>query len=351
MGYSWEAEGSGGGMSSTGAADFGSARKAYKDESSGSGSRSRKSSDSGSGSRRSESVGSKKSKDEESFKRSYPEPEPGATPRPLGLTIATESTHPIVVLCDDTGSMDEWPIVIREKLALLGKEAERYAPDYALSFAFVGDTRCDRHGLQIHNFDKGPALEKDHLRKLYFEGNGGDNEESYGVAAYYYLKHSEIPKAVKPILIFILDATDHDDIQPREVREYIGDVLNVPLSTKDVFKQLGKKYRVYIVSVHGNNREYWSDMVGAQHFIPIEEPRDVVEILIGIVAGELGEFKDFEMRSSGRHSDKPDRVSRVEESLKSVKKTSEKMASGKAAAAGDAGVGEKSKSMKSKKLV
>ncbi|HAU66693.1 TPA: hypothetical protein DCW61_05085 [Candidatus Uhrbacteria bacterium] len=275
-------------------------------------------------------------------------PKPGATPRPIGLTISTDSTHPIGVICDETGSMGEKPEIIREKMALLGKEVQRYAPNYAISFAFVGDTRCDEYGLQVRQFGSGPALDE-HLGLLYAEGKGGDTEESYGVAAYYYLTHCNIPNAVKPILIFILDAPDHGDVRSDEVKAYIGDTINGPMSTEEVFGQLAKKFRVYIVSDHGNYREYWVPIVGAQHFIVIDEVRDIVEILIGIIAGELGEFKDFEMRSSARHSDKPDRISRVGESLRSVKKVSEKMSSGKGVRTDGEDSGEKS--MKSKKLV
>lgn len=346
MGYSWEKESSGGGMSSTGGAGFSSAREAYKETTP----RSRPASSPSRStvSRPASDGGSRLRSEAKSETARFPKARPGATPRPIGLTISTESTHPVVVLCDHTGSMGEWPEIIREKLALLGKEVERYAPNYAISFAFVGDTRCDSHGLQIRNFAKGPAL-AEHLGDLYAEGKGGDNEESYGVGAYYYLEHCEIPNAVKSILMIILDAPDHGDVRPREVKEYTGDILNEPLKTKDIFARLMEKFSVYIVSVNGACRSYWTPMVGAQHFIPIAEPRDIVEVLIGIVAGELGEFKDFEMRSSARHSDKPDRVSRVGDSLRSVKKTSEKMSSGIGARTeGDEPV---EKSMKSRKLV
>lgn len=341
MAYSWEEERKGGGMSSTGGAGFESAREVYrrpKPTSSVPASRTR--SESAGGRSRSEgssSSGSRRTK-----------PRPGATPRPIGLTISTDSTHPVGVICDHTGSMGEWPEIIREKMALLGKEVERYAPKYAISFAFVGDTRCDSHGLQIREFANGPALDE-HLGLLFAEGGGGDTEESYGVAAYYYLTHCNIPNAVRPILMFILDAPDHGDVRPGEVKAYIGDVINEPMSTKEVFKQLMEKFRVYIISVRGAYRDHWVPIVGEQHFIPIEKARDIVEVLIGIVAGELGEFKDFEMRSSARHSDKPDRVSRVGKSLRSVRKTSEKMSSGKGVRADGEESGEKL--MKSKKLI
>lgn len=341
MAYSWEEEKRGGGMSSTGGAKFESAREVYRKPEPEPVSRSSRRSDGG-------SPPSRRVMREDSLSSRGGCPgKPGETPRPIGLTISTDSTHPIGVVCDNTGSMGEWPGMIKIKLALLGKEVERYAPRYAISFAFVGDTRCDKYGLQFRNFDCGPALEQ-HLDKLYVEGQGGDEAESYGVAAYYYLHHCDIPNAVKPILVFILDAPDHGDIIPSEVREYIGDIINTSLRTSEVFKELMKKFSVYIISAHGKSKDYWVPIVGAQRFIPIEEYGDIVEVLIGIVAGEFGEFEDFEMRSSARHSDKPDRVSRVGKSLRSVKETSEKMGSS-AGIKADSPILEE-KSMKSRKL-
>ncbi len=343
MAYSWEEERTGGGMSSTDGKGFESARAAYRSPKPSSTPRSTTKSKPASSGSRSRSSSSSASKPR------FAKPKPGATPRPIGLTISTDSTHPIGVICDHTGSMGDWPEIIREKLALFGKEVERYAPKYAISFCFVGDTRCDAHGLQVREFGSGPALDE-HLSKLYAEGDGGDTEESYAVAAYYYLHHCDIPNAVKPILMFILDAPDHGSVIPAEIEAYTGDVINKPISIEKIFKQLTAKFRVYVVSAKGRYEDYWTKLVGEQHFIKIDEVRDIVEVLIGIVAGELGEYKDFEMRSSARHSDKPDRVSRVGDSLKSVKETSGKMTSGKGVRAGDEESGG-GKSMRSRKLV
>lgn len=281
----------------------------------------------------------------------------GKTPAPIGKDIVTDSTHPFVVITDVTGSMSSWPAIIFEKLPLLGKEVERYAPRYAISFAAIGDGRCDDYPLQVRDFDSGKPLDE-HISALYPEGGGGDNPESYGLAAYYYLNHCKIEKAVKPILVMILDAPYHDKVLVREIKDWTGDVVQSDLDTVKLFKELQKKFTVYIVlkgSKGDSEYNLWSEIVGSQQVVPMSEPRDVVEILIGIYAGEMGEFKDFEMRSSKRHSDKADRVSRVGKSLKSVAEKSAKISeieggaeSGKSKLAGKAAGG---KSLKSKKLV
>jgi len=283
------------------------------------------------------------------------------TPAPIGKDISTDSTHPWVVASDDTGSMGDWIDIILEKLALLGKEAERYAPNYALSVWLTGDARCDEHALQIRDFDSGPSL-TEQVDALAAQHGGGDEPESYGLAAYYGVYHCNIEKAVKPIFTLILDALPHMTVRPDEIKKFIGDKVQSDLSTVNLFHLLREKFTVYIVikgEKGGTVYNFWADIVGEQQIIPMSEPRDVVEILIGIYAGEMGEYADFEMRSSRRHSDKPDRVSRVGKSLKSVAEKSAVLAKrdsdGKSGKSIRSGSGKKSKkggkSLKSKSLI
>jgi len=245
----------------------------------------------------------------------------GKTPPPVGKELQTDTTHPIVVAVDVTGSMSSWPAVIFEKLPLLGQEVDRYTPDYAISFAAVGDAYCDSEPLQVRDFDSGPALDQ-HIRELYPEGGGGDAPESYDLAAYYYLNHCRIDQAVLPLFIFILDAPNHEKLQPEAIQRFTGDTVNEPLDSRSLIRQLAKKFIVYVVLKDfrqgSPTTRHWQDLVGAPNVLPFEEPRDIVEVLIGIVAAETGAFEDFKARASERHADKPDRVIRVMVSLKSV---------------------------------
>lgn len=266
---------------------------------------------------------------------------------PVGRNVETDSTHPIVVATDVTGSMSAWPKIIFEKAPLLGKEVERYAPNYAISFAAFGDSRCDVYPLQVRDFAKGEALDE-HIKALYPEGAGGDDPESHNVVAYYYNEHCKIEKAVKPIFILITDTYSHDDLAAYEIENCTGDTSS-RLASSEIFAKLANKFSVYVVLKGAERRKYWADIFGEQRVVVMEEPRDVVEILIGIIAGEVGELKDFEMRSSKRHEDKPDRISRVMKSLKVEEGASPEGVDGE----GKATASKRSKScaMKSKKLV
>lgn len=275
--------------------------------------------------------------------------ESGSTPPPVGLTIKSDSPTPWTVACDVTGSMHDWPDQIFEKLALFGNELKRYMPDYEISFCAFGDFQeRDSDPLQVRPFRSGKPLD-DELDLLYGEGAGGDDPESHGLVAYYYLNHCEIDKAVKPIFVLITDTDFHASVQESEVKSTTGDTIQGSLHAVDLMKRLAKKFNLYVVLAHGRARSFWVNLLDEQHVIDISEVRDLIEILIGIGAAEAGAMGDFEHRSATRHSDRPDRVSRVVESLSRVKAAS-------AAASSDEAVGSKpdtdeKSGMRSKKLV
>ncbi len=258
--------------------------------------------------------------DEEDRKESYDSSaRRGKTPAPVGKELATESTHPIVIMVDVTGSMSTWPAIIFEKLPLLGMEVERYFPDHAISFTAVGDAYVDDYPLQVRDFDKGPALDA-HLKELYPEGGGGDEPESYDLAAYYYVHHCAMEKAVKPVCILVCDAPSHDKVTAKVIKKYVGDKVQSDLESSTIFARLREKFSFYVV-LRGfmdglGTTIYWKRIAGAQRVLPFEQPRDIVEVLIGIIASEAGEFDDFKTRVSTRHTDKPDRIKRVLSSLK-----------------------------------
>jgi hypothetical protein len=243
------------------------------------------------------------------------------TEAPVGKELVTESAHPIVIMVDVTGSMSTWPEIIFEKLPLLGQEVERYFTDYAISFTAVGDADCDSYPLQVRDFASGPSLDE-HLRSLYPEGGGGDIPESYELAAYYYLHHCSMGKAISPICILICDAPPHDELRPSEIEQYTGDKVQSDLNSAEMIRRLASKFSLYVVlkdfSSGDDTTKYWQNLLGRERVLPFDEPRDIVEVLIGIIAAEAGAFEDFRGRMTERHTDKPDRVTRVMKSLRTV---------------------------------
>ena len=121
-------------------------------------------------------------------------------------SLTTNSESPLVIACDVTGSMGEWPAVIFSKLPYLELEGKEYlGPTMEISFAAIGDAYCDQYPLQVRPFTSGTDL-KSQLEELVIEGGGGGQAcESYELAALYYSRNVGMPNAIKPIFVYIGD--------------------------------------------------------------------------------------------------------------------------------------------------
>jgi hypothetical protein len=73
--------------------------------------------------------------------------------------LKTDAKAPVVILCDVTGSMGDWPATIFSKLPYLDNEAKEYlGPDCEISFAATADQE-DTYPLQVREFVKGRKME------------------------------------------------------------------------------------------------------------------------------------------------------------------------------------------------
>ncbi len=359
MGYSWgdDSGGDSSYRSSSSGYDYTSARKAYEEPPrSSSGSKSGRTSDSmGGGEERKSSRSAFASSAGESLRSHDFSSARGKTPWPIKrekVAVSTDSTHPGVVCADDTGSFLTEIQIILEKLPLLGDEWKRYMPAYKLCLTLIGDTASDRQPLQVQDFDSDEPL-VGRLKLLFPEGLGGDDPESYDLAAYYFTNYCEMPNAViKPLFIWIVDSTTRSKLLAKDIKKYIGGDPQSDLDSVEVLKKLAEKFSVWVILKGSYNKDFWARIYGEQRIIPLEEPRDIVEMIIAIAAGEAGKYEDFSKRVSARHSDKLDRISRVMKSTKSVRDVSAKATDVEAGAA-KASLSKKagSPSLKSKKLV
>jgi hypothetical protein len=247
--------------------------------------------------------------------------------------LVCEAEYPLVILCDVTGSMAEWPATIFSKLPYLEHEGKQYlGDDMEISFAAIGDGPChDKYPLQVQPFVSGQKL-KDSLDKLIHEkGGGGTSEESYDLAALYYDKNVEYPNAIrKPILIFIGDEGIYPDVD----RVLAESICKVPLkdrvSSKNVFQSLAQKYAVYVIrkpyccsedSPSAREiaiREQWMEYLGADHVLSLPSAERVVDVIFGILGKESGKMDYFEKELKERQLKDKDGAAKVSVVLKSI---------------------------------
>lgn len=268
--------------------------------------------------------------------RSYEDAVTASKPRKdvLCSSLKTESRAPLLFRIDETGSMGKWTAVIFEKLGYLELEGQEYlGEDMEISFGAFGDAYSDQYPLQIRPFTKGVDLKK-RLEELVIEGNGGGQaQESAELVALYDARNVEMPKAKNPIWIIITDESPYDFVNKDHARDHAG--INIQakhLSTEEVFKELKRKYAVYLIrkpygdrsqgdgmdSLNQRIHQDWAELVGEDHISVLPEAQRVVDVVFGILAKETGRIDYFREEIEGRQ--KPDQVKTVYKALHTVHK-------------------------------
>ncbi len=232
-------------------------------------------------------------------------------------SVTTNSTSPLIVVVDETGSMGEWPKIMFSKLPYLEHETKEYLGDDAeFCFCAIGDAHNgETYPLQVRPFAKGLELEK-RLKELIIEGNGGgQGTETYELAALYALKNIKMPKAIKPIIIFIGDEKCYNVVSKDMAETYCNVKLEKAMPTSDIFKALQDKMSVYFIqksygsgsgrsnNVSDDDRScfnHWKNLVGEDHIAVLPSADRVVDVIFGILAKETGRIAYFEQELEDR---------------------------------------------------
>lgn len=251
----------------------------------------------------------------------------------LEPSVATNCVNPLIILCDVTGSMGEWPKKMFEKLPYLELEAKEYlGSDLEICFGAIGDANGDepdQYPLQVRPFTSGTDLKARMLELVIEGGGGGQIQETYELAALYCVHHVAMPNAIKPILIMIGDEKPYDFISCDMAKEVAGVALQKQISTKKVFDLLKDRFSVYLIrkpyQVTGGNamspvdseiRARWISLLGIDHICELPSADRVVDVIFGILAQETGRVDYFHEEIEGRQ--RPDQVETVYKSLATV---------------------------------
>lgn len=246
--------------------------------------------------------------------------------------LKTNCESPLIIACDVTGSMGEWPGVIFSKLPYLEYEGQEYLGDgMEISFAAIGDANSDKYANQIRPFAKGADL-KASLEKLIIEGGGGgSSQESYDLTALYYARHCECPEAIrKPIMIFIGDEGLYPDVYPTLAEQWcrVETKKNIPL--KQVFEELTEKFCVYVIrkpyncSLNSRSEadlrieKQWMGLLGEDHVVNLPGADRVVDVIFGILAKETGRIDYFEKELKDRQGKDADGDAKIGVVMKSL---------------------------------
>jgi hypothetical protein len=248
--------------------------------------------------------------------------------------LKCDKENPIVVAMDVTGSMGIASKVIYDKMPMFFGQIkiQDYLPEPSISFAAVGDTKCDSDPIQICDFAEGIDLDA-WLEKLYLEGGGGGQyHESYEMFAYYYGEKVDLTHPnKKPFMFFIGDEGFYPTISGVDIKRWFN-ITSENLDSAGVFEDLMNTYNVFLVhkpysysTTDAKIVRQWTDAIGQENVLLLEDPKSVVDVMLGAIALVSGS-RDLDtyvadLKGLGADPDRtqtPERIDHVTNSLKNL---------------------------------
>jgi len=228
--------------------------------------------------------------------------DPATNPRDRVLT--TDAATPIVVCMDITGSMNDYPKIIYDKLPMFYGQImiQNYVKDPALSFSFYAYA-TDSIPLQVSDFARGNDIDE-WLRKMYFYSCGG-GDEGLEYPSFFYghrCTHSNVAPGDKGFFFIIGDSLpSFEKIRPDLAKSMLGIDLEAEMPMDQVFAKLTTKYHVFFVcrlpTTHGVDEKgnipalmlkKWASWVGEDHILRLPEAKAVVDIMLGAMSLTAG---------------------------------------------------------------
>ncbi len=210
-------------------------------------------------------------------------------------------THPnataIQLYLDVTGSMGHIPHeMIKDGLpTLMGTLIQNGVPDAALMFGAIGDHECDRHPLQIGQFESGDAELDMWLTRTYIEGGGGGNSgESYLLAWYFAANHVRMDsfdkRKQKGFVITIGDEPCLNNLPVSAIKGIMGDtsVGEKNWTKGELLDAARVQNHVYHIHIdHGGRIDpQWREMLG-DNLIVVEDYTEISKVISNIIISKL----------------------------------------------------------------
>ena len=119
------------------------------------------------------------------------------------------------------------------------------------------------------------------ISKIWLEGGGGGNGiESYELAAYFYARRCDIQTAELPFIFFTGDEGIYETVTKDRLSDEFEMIEKENISTKDIFDELKKKFKVFHLHMPYFDKEadiknvkQWSSLVGPENVIILENPK------------------------------------------------------------------------------
>ena len=207
-------------------------------------------------------------------------------------SAANPNSTPIILACDETGSMGEMAeLIIKKGLGVIMQEIydRKPVPDPHICAMAFGDAFCDHAPLQVSQFEASIVL-AEQMKHFYLEGNGGGNGgESYSLPWYFaaYKTHCDaiIKRGRKGYLFTIGDETPHDTLTKDQIKQIMGDDVEADLETHDLLSLISPHWEVFhliVKPVHHQNFDRWTDLLG-ERAIRVSDHEKLAEVIVSTI--------------------------------------------------------------------
>lgn len=215
------------------------------------------------------------------------------------------NSTPIILALDVTGSMGRVLETISLKLNTLLTEIYEKNPveDPQVMFIAFGDTTCDRHPLQVTQFESDIRI-AEQLNDIYFErGGGGNDGESYILPWYFASRHTKTDAYEKHnkkgILFTMGDEPYLNKISKEDIKKFVGDDIQSDLTAEQLLTEVSRQYEVYHLMIEEGSgmrcygdevKNKWTNLLG-QRAIPVSDCTKIPEIIVSILEVMNGKDK------------------------------------------------------------
>jgi len=232
--------------------------------------------------------------------------------------------NPIVFALDVTGSMGEWSKIIYDKLPMFYGQImlQKYLKQPSLSFCAIGDVKTDSAPLQVSDFCVAGGIDES-ICKLYLEGNGGgNNHESYDLAAYFYTQNFQMENYHIPFFFLTCDELFWEECTKFQYNKVFGRQLppgQQKLETLPYWNMLMDKFNVFVLrkelankNLEPNVQKKWCELLGEERILKISNPKACIDVILGAIcltsgARNLEEYK-ADLLDRGQTNERIDEV-------------------------------------------
>lgn len=217
----------------------------------------------------------------------------------LNRRLICRAGQPIICATDVTGSMESWPMVIRDKLPMLFGQImqQNYLSDPEICFAAIGDSHTDHVPIQVCDFASGNALSGAIDSLLLEGGGGGSGEEGYELFL-FYLAHCVTfeGNTRRPLVILTGDESPYDVLPAEIIEEHIGwkgipDVLRRDHTVQEIAEAVQKTCDVFLLRKrYGSGTQdrdieaTWKKLLPPERVVLVKDPASIVDQILGIIA-------------------------------------------------------------------